>query len=316
MHTRLRYPQRTHARISARIFACACVLLPALAASRAHAEPPCADAERDCPLPLHSDTARGIALGTGLRASAVSTSALAYNPAALVLGKLYHIEGSVDYNSAWSGAALGAAVVDSSTSMVGAGIAFRGFVSGDKGVGGIDMRAGLAFPFSDAVSLGIGGRYIDVSYSDPDLPRDEREVTLVEGFTMDASLRVMPVPSFQLALLAANFIDRDSPYAPVLLGGGASFTAAQMVSFGIDTLFDVSSFDSAGVTIGGGVEVLLVQVAPLRLGYSFDTKRDLHTLSAGAGYTDRQVGLDISLQQQLSREHDTRIMGAFRYYVH
>ena len=295
------------------VLACASVL--ALASS-ASAAPPCAEIDpAECGLQLHSDTARGIALGTGLRASAVSTSALAYNPAALVLGKLYHIEGSVDYMSSYSGVALGAGIVDSSTSRVGAGIAFRGFVSGDEGISGIDGRAGLAFPFADAVSIGIGGRYLSLDYDALDEDGEAIENEIVEGFTMDASVRIQPAPVVSLALVAANFINLDSAAAPVLLGGGAAFAIADVASVGADLLFDVSTFDSAALIFGAGVEFLVAQIAPIRLGYSFDAERELHTLSGGAGYTDRSVGFDLSIQQQLSLEKDTRVIGAFRYYV-
>lgn len=287
-------------------------------ATRARADdPPCTPLiERACPVALHSDTARGIALGTGARASAASTSALAYNPAALVLGKLYHIEGVVDYSSAYSGVALGAAVVDSSTSKVGAGLAFRGFLSGDTGVAGIDGRAGLAFPFSDQVSIGVGGRYLNLTYDDKTPAGRETELKLVDGFTMDASLRIAPIPALSIEAMAVNFIDLDSAYAPVMLGGAIAYTAASIVTIGFDTLVDISTFDTAGVLLGGGVEFLAANIVPIRLGYAFDTKRELHTLSGGLGYTDRSVGFDLSIQQQLSREKDTRVMGAFRYYVH
>jgi hypothetical protein len=311
---------RSRAAVS-RAHSCAFLLAGMLAlvsVNRASAdEPPCTPlVEHACPVPLHSDTARGIALGTGSRASAASTSALAYNPAALVLGKLYHIEGVVDYSSAWSGVALGAAIADSSTSKVGAGIAFRGFLSGDVGVAGIDGRAGLAFPFSDQVSIGIGGRYLSLEYDGETPAGRSTELELVEGFTMDASLRVAPIPALSIAAMAVNFIDLDSAYAPVMLGGSIAYSAASIVTIGFDTLVDISTFDTAGVNLGGGVEFLAANVMPIRLGYAFDTKRELHILSGGIGYTDRSVGFDLSVQQQLSNEKDTRVMGAFRYYVH
>jgi hypothetical protein len=284
-------------------------------ADRAQAEP-CDVLGKDCPTALHPDTARGIALGTGVRASAVSTSALAYNPAALVLGKLYHIEGSVDYLPEYNTVALGGAVVDSATSRVGAGVAFRGFVSGDEGIGGIDGRLGIAFPFAENVSIGLGGRYVSLEYSD-ELPKEvSLDAELVQGFTMDASLRVAPTPGLNLAVLAVNFIDLDSPYAPVIVGGAGAFTFAEIATLGADVLLDLSSFESAAVTAGGGLEVLLGQIVPLRIGYAFDVERELHTLSGGAGYTDRSVGFDLSFQQQVSGGSETRIIGAFRYYVH
>jgi hypothetical protein len=246
----------------------------------------------------------------------MSTSALAYNPAALVLGKLYHIEGSIDYMPAWDTVALGAAVVDSSTSTVGAGVAFRGFLSGKDGVGGIDARAAIAFPFADLVSIGVGLRYVNLDYDQELESGDTRSRSLVEGFTMDASLRIQPTPQFQLEAFAVNFVDRESPYAPVVFGGAAAFSIASMANIGADILFDLSDYKSTGVIFGPSAEVLIASIVPIRLGYSFDFQRELHTLSGGAGYTDRSVGFDLSVSQQLSRGKDTRVIGAFRYYVH
>jgi len=271
---------------------------------------------KNCPTPLHPDTARGVGLGTGVRASAVSTSALAYNPAALVLGKLYHIEGSVDYLPEFNTVALGVAVVDSATSRVGAGVAFRGFLSGDEGIGGIDGRLGIAFPFAENISIGLGGRYVHLEYTDELPPELSLDAELVDGFTMDASLRVAPTPGLSFAIVAANFIDLESAYAPVIVGAAGAFTFAEIATLGVDVLLDLSSFQSAAVTVGGGLEVLISQTVPLRIGYAFDVERALHTLSGGAGYTDRSVGFDLSFAQQVSGGDDTRIMGAFRYYVH
>jgi len=46
-----------------------------------------------------AETARGMAMGTGSRASAMSSSAVAYNAAALPFGRLYHLEGIVGYTA-------------------------------------------------------------------------------------------------------------------------------------------------------------------------------------------------------------------------
>jgi len=242
----------------------------------------------------------------------MSTSALAYNPAALVVGRLYHIEGNVDYLADRRTVALGGAVVDSATARLGAGLALRGFLSGDSGFGGIDGRLALALPFGDMVSLGLAGRYMNVSYgdeaTDPGRP--------AKGFTMDASLRIAPIPTLQLYAGGYNLIDLDSAYAPLLVGGGLGFVAADIVVIGADVLVDLTSYSSAGVAVGGGIEVLAAQAVPLRAGYSYDTKREQHTLTAGLGYTDRSVGFDLSLRQDLGGAGDTRIMGAFRFYVH
>jgi hypothetical protein len=240
---------------------------------------------------------------------------LAYNPASLVLGKLYHIEGLIDYMPDMKTVALGGAVIDSATSRVGAGFGLRGFV-GAGGMGGIDGRLGLAFPFSDAVSIGLTGRYINVSDDTPAVPDAARSARLAKGFTMDASLRVAPVPEVQLEIASYNFINLESVYAPVLVGGGAAVALGEIALVGADLLVDLTSWQNAAVTVGGGAEVFAGRTVPIRAGYSYDVKRSQHAISFGLGYTDASVGCDISLRQELGGGGDTRIMGAFRFYVH
>jgi hypothetical protein len=275
-------------------------------------------AKDECPKPVSAETARGLALGAGGRASAVSTSALAYSPGALSLGNLYHIEGNVDYMSELKTVALGAAVVDSSTAKLGAGIGLRGFLSGDEGLSGLDGRLGIALSLSDAFSIGVAGRYISLS---TDIPEgdDIVSVKLARGFTMDASLRVTPTPGVQLDIGALNFIDRSSPYVPTMLTGGIAVAIGQEVTTGVDVVADMTSFKDPGMTLGLGGEYLGGNTVPVRLGYSFDLARKIHALSAGIGYTDQQIGLDLGLKQELERpgpaKPETRVMGSVRYYV-
>jgi opacity protein-like surface antigen len=297
------------------LFMCAAVLPQTVLPQNVSAAPPCDALGKACPLPMNAESARGLALGTGQRASAMSTSALAYNPAGLVSGKLYHIEGVVDYMPDLKTVALGGAVVDSATSRVGAGLGVRGFL-GSGGVGGIDARLGLAFPFSDAVSLGVTGRYMNVNNAMPSVDGVARSARLAKGFTMDAALRVAPIPELQLQLGSYNFINLDSAYAPVLVGGGGAFAVGEIAALGADILADITSWKGADFTIGGGAEIFAGRSVPIRAGYSYETKRTQHTLSLGIGYTDNSVGADISLRQQLGGGGDTRIMGAFRFYVH
>jgi opacity protein-like surface antigen len=284
------------------------------------AEAPCAELAKvsteHCPRGLNLESARGLALGTGARASALSTSALAYNPAALAVGRLYHVEGVVDYMPDMKTVALGGSVVDSSTSRLAAGISFRGFLSGTGGVGGVDGRVGLAFPISDAVSLGVSGRYLSARRDGDAVAALPASVKEAKGFTMDASLRINPVPMFMLYGGAYNFINLDSVYAPIMFGGGLAVGLGDIGSMGADVLVDTTSYNSAAVTVGGGLEFFVAQVVPIRAGYSYDVQRSQNTLTLGLGYTDRAVGLDVSLRQDLGGAGDTRIMGAIRFFVH
>ena len=257
----------------------------------------------------------------------MSTSALAYNPAGMVVGKVYHLEGVLDYMPDMKTFALGGAIVDSSTSRLSAGLSLRGFLSGQGGFGGIDGRLAVALPFSESFSIGLSGRYVNARRDVPaptvidsagmemlmPAPASVREV---KGFTLDASIRIAPVPNVMLHAGSYNLISMDSVYAPLMLGGGAGIGIANVALLGADVLVDMSSYDKANVMLGGGAEVFAAQAIPIRAGYSYDIKRSQHTLSVGLGYTDRSVGLDLSLRQDLGGEGDTRIMGAFRFYVH
>lgn len=330
------HSRRDHERLM-RAFVLSLQLVALALCSTAAAEAPCesyakwqeqAGLSGACPRPLSTESARGLALGTGARATAISTSALAYNPAGLAVGRVYHVEGVVDYMPDMKTVALGGAIVDSSTSRLAAGLSLRGFLSGQGGVGGIDGRLGLGFPLSDAVSIGLAGRYINAKRDLPTptvtdaesgmdmplpAPASAREA---KGFTMDASLRVAPVPSVMLNFSSYNLISLDSLYAPRMLGGGAGIALGSVAMIAGDLLVDLTSYAKANPMFGFGAEVFAGQAVPLRAGYSYDTKRAQHTVSFGLGYTDRSVGLDLSLRQDLGREGDTRIMGAFRFYVH
>ncbi|MDH5675054.1 MAG: hypothetical protein OEZ06_23190 [Myxococcales bacterium] len=283
----------------------------------AAAEAPCAMLEdrRQCPEAASMESARGIALGTGARASSVSSSAVAYSPAALALGELYHLEGNVDYMAHLNTVALGAVAVDSATSDLGAGIAFRGFLSGDTGYSGFDGRIGLAYPFSEAFALGLSGRYIDLSH---DLGEDMR--SKVDGLTLDAGLRVVPTQGLQLDVAALNFLNLDSPYVPVTLTGSVAFSLAENFGVGADLLWDFTTFADPEMIVGGGLEYLAGESMPLRIGYRFDAGREDHSITAGVGYTDQQVGVDVSLRQQVNAPPDgesyrTRVMAGLRYHV-
>ena len=72
---------------------------------------------------------------------------------------------------------------------------------------------------------------------------------------MDGSLRVAPIPEVQLDIAAYNFINRDSSYLPVLIGGGAAFALGEIAVLGADLLVDVTSFAKTDFTIGGAAEV-------------------------------------------------------------
>jgi hypothetical protein len=293
-----------------------------LCAGELVAEAPCKEDPRGCPQAASEETARGLALGSGVRASAISTSALAYNTAGLPLGKLYHLEGIFDLQPSKDTIGLGAAVVDSSTSSLAAGLSIRGLIeNGREGVNGIDAYLGLGLPLADILSIGVGGRYINL-WTPHGYDGDERNERydsegyfLTKGFTLDTAVRINPVEILHVAALAYNVVNRHSAYVPVMAGGSVAFNIGRSFIVGVDSLADLSTFKRAQLLIGGGGEYLSGPGVPLRLGYRYDNGRRIHLVAGGIGYTSQSFGLDLSLQQEVSGGHDTRITAAVRIYV-
>lgn len=282
-----------------------------------HAQAPCEENPKACPDRLDFESARGLGLGLGLRATAMSTSALAYNPAALVLGRSYHMEGNVDYLGASNTVALGGSIADSATGRLAGAVAVRGFLSGDHGgYDGWDSRLALALPLTAQLAIGLSARYLDVgtevatedggSWEDQDV---------VSGFTMDASVGLRLGSMVHLAVMAYNFIDRESPLLPVMGGASLALTPLPELTLGIDGLLDFTSFGAAKLSFGTGVEYMAAQTFPLRIGYSLDSGRKLHRLTFGIGYTDQMVGLEVGLRKDIAGGDDTRVYGALRLYV-
>jgi hypothetical protein len=266
-----------------------------------------------CPESAAPETTRGLAQGTGNRASAMATSALAYNKAGLPLGRLYHIEANVDYQPAYDVVNLGAAVADSVTSKLAAGLSFRGSIpNSEEGYTGFDVNLGLGFPLMDELSIGLGGRYVNLWGQD----EDGNDDTLVKGLTMDAGLRIMPIESLHFALLAYNVVDRNSAYAPVTFGGSVALSLGTVAVIGLDTIVDVSTFEETQYLLGGGGEYLAGDAVPLRVGYLFDTGRETHAVTGGVGYTSRKMAANLSLRQQIIGGKDTRLMADFQFFVY
>jgi hypothetical protein len=276
------------------------------------------------------ESTRGMAMGTGARASAASTQAQADNASNLVLGGMYHMESFLGYQPNFRRIGWGGAVADSMTSKVAAGASARG-IFGDNSAGdnsGWEAKVGLGIPILDMLSVGVSGRYMHYRISDPNAIA-ERPVTMVgqkpdqsfkiKRFTMDASVTLRPIPGLSIAGLAYNLIDTDSPLAPMMVGGSAAFSFGS-TGFGLggDALLDLNrhkAFDGPKLLVGGGLELLAQGLVPLRAGYLYDQGREQHGVTAGIGYVDQRVGIQFSLRQMVSGGNETTLMGALQYFV-
>lgn len=267
---------------------------------------------QDIPRSDSFETPRGLAMGSGVRSSASSTSAAAYNAAALPLARLYHIEAGVRYLPGVGRWSLGGTVVDSSTNKFAVGLSFRGiFGNDDEGYSGFDGRVSGGMTLGENLSIGVAGRYFSFT-SDS---QDETAVDPGSGLTFDASL-VLSLEGLRVAALAENFINTGTPLAPIRLGGSASYTIDEVFTIGGDVLFDMTTFEDVELYVGGGAEYLAGGMVPIRVGYVHDSGRNTHTVTGGLGYMTQRIGFEVSLSHDISGANETQIMGSARYFVH
>lgn len=276
-----------------------------------------ADAQEPEP-PADLDTPRGVAMGAGARASAQAANALAYNPANLSLGGIYHINVFTGYTPGPERWTVGGSIVDSMTNQnIAMGVSFRGVIgNGEEGYSGFDGRLALAIPFSPQISFGVGGRYVALEQDGQSTTSTLVDGdTRAKGFTMDAALRFTASEGLNIAALAQNFIDRDSELVPFMLGGSVSYSLDIFTIAG-DILFDMTTFEDPELVAGVGGELLLGANVPVRAGYKFDAGRQDHFVTGGIGYMDQVFGVDVGLSQQVSGGSETYVMGSISYFHH
>jgi len=251
------------------------------------------------------DTARGLALGTGGRSSSLGASAVLYNTAALSASRIYHMEALAGYRSDDSTWAIGAAIADSISNRMASGLACRGLVGGDDGATrGLDCHLGFGVALAPALSIGLSGRYFKFT-------GQERE----RGFTMDASIQIMAAEGLTLSALGYNLIPSETTLVPTIIGGSAAFALQGIFSISADCLVDMSTYDNAKPIVGGGLEVLAADVAPIRVGYRFDTGLSQHSVGGGIGYVTQQYGLDFGLRYTVGDDPRTEFVASIRYHV-
>lgn len=294
--------------------------LLSLASGRAHAQSEAIPGVEALPpeTPPREDTyetPRSIGMGLGARAGASGTTALALNAANMPLVPVYHVESVFGYLARENAFSAGGAIIDSVTSKIAAGVAFRGvFGGGDRDFSGWDGRLSLGARLADFLALGVSARYLSLT-ADKKTSDGQAIGDQVKGFTVDASMRFTLTEGLHIAALAYNLVDRGSALTPRRVGGGAAYRYLDVFEVGFDAIVDLSSFDHATVQMGGGVEYIAGGSAPLRAGFQYDTGRKMSSFTAALGYLHPKFGMDLALRQDFGREKATQLLLGLRYIV-
>ncbi len=290
--------------------------LLSLSAALACAASPCAAQLLDDP--------RAVAMG-GVRGDPVANSAVIHNPAGLSRAYLYFAEAVYLRDGAGKNVA-GVNIVDSKTQQkLAVGVAYGyQFTDSDADVivDGHDVRLSMSHPFSDRVHVGVGLHYVHLDRS---VPVEEGEAPVeiddLKGFTIDAGLLVDVGQGLTIGLVGENLIDLDDPALPRRAGGGLAF-AADAISLDVDVLadFDRGADDATTVLVEGGAELLLADVVPLRVGYTWDGALEQSWLAGGIGFLTRGEGtkggqISISYRHNLDAEGEYVLAGGLTMFL-
>ena len=258
------------------------------------------------------------------RALGSSVSALFDNPANMAAARVYHAAALVQIWPEASRQSYGVGAVDSvgSSSRLAGGVGANWTRQDPDGVDrtGTDLRFALAYPLSDKLFAGAGGRFLwlsqngagplGASYASSGL-QNER---IVKNFAFDLGLTLRPGGGLSLALVGNNLNGADTGYQPLTLGGGIGYA---LDKFGIeaDLVADLATFDKTRMRGMGGAELLLGDHAVLRGGYRYDDGIKSHSGSAGIGYVDKMFSADLGARRVFSGGNATAVVLTFTYHV-
>lgn len=265
------------------------------------------------------ETTYGLAMGTGARAGAIGTSALAYNTSNMAALRTYHVEafsqiipGSKSNGGTyWT---IGSSITDSTTAKkLAMGTSFRGVFSGEgRRYSGWDWRSGIGVQAIPQLGIGIGFRWGRLS---SEWQNSERIGPSFDGVTLDTSMTVTPIPWLKVAGLGYNLIKTYSALAPQMAGGSVALAPIEAFSIGGDILVDFTTFQKNELIAGAGISYVAGEMVPLRFGYRRDNGRNLNQITAGLGFAKGKIAFEGALRQDIGARKETYLLFMFRFVV-
>lgn len=270
------------------------------------------------------ETPRITATGGAERALSNSLSALFINPANMAASRVYHIGA---FAQIWPEArrqSYGIAAVDSivSSSRLAGGLGATYNLMDPDGIDRtwLDVRGGLAFPFSDSFFLGATVRYLKLGQDGlGPLGRSPASGGLegdfiLDTFSFDVGATLKPTKEFAISVVGNNLSNPDNGFQPLTVGGGIGY-GNERFSLEADVVGDFTTYDDTTMRAMAGLEILVGDNFPLRAGYRFDEGAESHALGFGAGYIDRALSAEIGIRRTVSGEAATAVVFGFTYHL-
>lgn len=270
------------------------------------------------------ETARVAAKGGADFALGSSVSALFTNPANMAVSRVYHAAALLQIWPEASRQSYGVGAVDSvgSSSRIAGGLGATWTRQDPDGVDrtASDLRFALAYPLSDKLFVGAGGRFLWLtengqgplkpSFASSGLSSDR----IVKNFAFDLGLTLKAGEGWSFALVGNNLNGADTGFQPLSLGGGIGYAKEKFGMEG-DVVADLATWNETRVRAMLGAELLLGEHAVVRGGYRYDDGVQSHSGSLGLGYIDKAFGADLGVRRVLVGDIATAVVLTFTYHV-
>lgn len=241
---------------------------------------------------IHS--ARSYGMGGAYRALGLGTEAVLGNPASIALFRMYRMELHGSWDAAGKDTLGGLSVMDAKTSDLAAGLDYH-LLSLRSGAGRTTAHfttLALAFPLTQGVLLGSSVHYLRAKGG----PFDANATTVNAGLLLRFN------ESFTAGFSGHNLIDTKNPELTRYYSAHVGFLAGLLV-LGADVRADFDTREESVFTYALGLEYILGQSVPVRIGYSYDGFNAASQLGLGLGFmTQEGGGIDIGYRHDFGGE--------------
>lgn len=264
------------------------VLLVSLASSLAAAQ---VDAQAMGPDLRDLMSSRNMAMGGAYEALGYGAEAIGGNPAALSLYKRYQIEatGSWDVPQGYGFGSLGVA---DSTNPLAAGVSYHfAAFGGEKRSYAHLATLAMAYALGELIHLGFATR----SYN---LVGDSN----LNAVSINAGIIAKPVSFMTLGFSGHNLISVYNPNVTRYFVASIGFQIAGQLTPAFDLRMEFPAVGGQVVprlAYHGGLEWLIAQALPIRIGYQYDGIANHQYISAGVGWFSEGSGIDFAYRHEL-----------------
>ncbi|MBM4379233.1 MAG: hypothetical protein FJ086_08025 [Deltaproteobacteria bacterium] len=250
---------------------------------------PLAAAGQEGPDLRELSTARALGMGGAYRALGIAGEAVVGNPAAMSLYRRYAVDVTGAYDLQSKYAFGNATIVDSQTNVLAAGVAYHLVTlgSGEQQRLTHHNTLALSFPLSDVLMIGTSGKYLLTSGA-----ISSNAVTLDVGVLVRLLGLVVGVSGH-------NLVDISNPDATRYYALSLGYGGGGPLNLALDLRSDLGPRAVETLTVNAGVEYVLGQLVPVRVGYSNDRRLGRQDLSVGTGFVVDSTGVDVAYRREL-----------------